>query len=179
MSEASAQPARKKNRGKKWTLIVGALVVLAGAAGAAAQFLGVGERGVAGGTAQAAVQKKADPIFVALDQFTVNLADEGGERFAQLAITLEVADEKTDKAIRARMPSIRNSVLLLLSSKKTAELLTLEGKKQLASEIAARTGAALGWQAPARASDAADAPDAPAALPNPVAAVHFSHFIVQ
>lgn len=174
MSEASAQAARKKNRGKVWALIVGVVVAIAGAAGAATQFLAGGGQAFAGGAAQAAAQKKADPIFVALEQFTVNLADEGGERFAQIAITLEVSDEKTDKAIRARMPSIRNSVLLLLSSKKTAELLTLEGKKQLASEIVARTGAELGWQAPAQ-----DAQDAPAPLPNPVAAVHFSHFIVQ
>ncbi len=170
MSEASAQPAKKKNRGKKWALIVGAVVVLGGAAGAALQFFSGTAQAVAGDAPQAA-SKKVDPIFVSLEQFTVNMADEGGERFAQLGITLEVVDERTDKSIRARMPSIRNSVLLLLSSKKSAELLTLEGKKQLAAEIAARTGAALGWQPPAD--------DATAEGPNPVAAVHFSHFIVQ
>lgn len=170
MTEASAQ-AGNRNRGKKWALIVGAVVVLGGTAGTAIHFLAGTAQAVAGNAAQSATPKKPDPIFVALDQFTVNLADEGGERFAQLAITLEVADERTDKAIRAHMPSLRNSVLLLLSSKTTAELLTLDGKKQLASEIAARTGAALGWQAPAG--------DAPAERPNPISAVHFSHFIVQ
>lgn len=169
MSEASAQPARKRNRGKTWALIVGAFVVLAGAAGTSLHFF-AGDAQAVAGAAQAAPQNRPDPIFVSLEQFTVNLADEGGERFAQLGITLEVVDEKTDKAIRAHMPSIRNSVLLLLSSKRTAELLTLDGKKQLASEVAAQTGAALGWQ---------PAGDAAGERPNPVAAVHFSHFIVQ
>lgn len=171
MSEAAVQPAKKTNRGKKWTLIVGAVVMFAAAAGTALHFFSGTAQALAGDPAQAASQKKADPIFVSLEQFTVNLADEGGERFAQLGVTLEVIDERTDKSIRARMPSIRNSVLLLLSSKRTTELLTLEGKKQLAAEIAARTGAALGWQP--------STGDATFERPNPVAAVHFSHFIVQ
>lgn len=171
MSEAPAQPARKKNRGKTWALIITAVVVLAAAAGAAVQFFSGTAQAGAGDAPKTVSQKTEDPIFVSLDQFTVNLADEGGERFAQLGITLEVLDERTDKSIRAHMPSIRNSVLLLLSSKNTAELLTLEGKKQLATEIATQTGAALGWQP--------SAGDATAERPNPVAAVHFSHFIVQ
>lgn len=167
MSKAAAQPA-KKNRAKKWALIVGAVVVLSGAAGAAAQFL---VRPGSGEAAEAGQERRRDPIFVALDQFTVNLADEGGERFAQIGVTLEVVDEKADKAIRTHMPSIRNSVLLLLSSKSTSELLTLDGKKRLAEQIAARAGGELGWTEPAEGA-------APR-RPNPIAAVHFSHFIVQ
>lgn len=165
MAEAASaeKEAPRRNRGKKWTLILGVVVVLTATAGAATQFLGGADAG------QAATQsKKRDPVFVALEQFTVNLADEGGERFAQIGITLEVADEQVDKQLRALMPSVRNSVLLLLSSKKSEELLTLDGKKRLASQIAAGTAAELGW------SDANGTDQ-----PNPVAGVHFSHFIVQ
>jgi len=169
MSEAPAQPAKKKNRAKKWTLIVGTVVVLTAAAGAAAQFL---VRPQSADAANAPAARKADPVFVSLEQFTVNLADEGGERFAQVGVTLEVLDERTDKAIRAHMPSIRNSVLLLLSSKQTGDLLTLDGKKQLAAQIAQQAGQQLGWAPQAQAGEKIE-------VPNPIAAVHFSHFIVQ
>ncbi|MDT3677608.1 MAG: flagellar basal body-associated FliL family protein [Burkholderiaceae bacterium] len=168
MSEAPAQPAKKKNRAKKWTMIVGAVVVLTAAAGAGAQFL-VRPQADAEKTASA---RKIDPIFVSLEQFTVNLADEGGERFAQVGVTLEVLDERIDKAIRAHMPSIRNTVLLLLSSKQTDDLLTLDGKKQLAAQIAQQAGRQLGWAPQANDGQKTEAP-------NPIAAVHFSHFIVQ
>ncbi|HLT26925.1 MAG TPA: flagellar basal body-associated FliL family protein [Zeimonas sp.] len=168
MSQAAAQ-ATKKNAGKKWTLIIGAVVVLMGAAGAATQFL---VRPAAADDPTAEMQaRKRTRVYVPLEQFTVNLADEGGERFAQVGITLEVLDERTDKAIKAHMPAIRNSVLLLLSSKQTGELLTLEGKKQLAEQIARKAGGELGWTEPPEGAAAQRA--------NPVAAVHFSHFIVQ
>lgn len=167
MSVAGAQPA-KKNRGKKRALIIGAAIVLTGAAGAA-QFL-VRPAAADDPAAEVTKSRKRDPIFVALEQFTVNLADEGGERFAQIGLTLEVLDERTDKAIRTHMPSIRNSVLLLLSSKKTEELLTLEGKQELATQIALRAGGSLGWTPAAEGA---------VQRPNPIAAVHFSHFIVQ
>lgn len=175
MSDASAsRETRHANRGKKWALIVGAVVVLTAAAGAAAQFL-VRPAQLAGLYSDAGVRR--DPLFVSLDQFTVNLADEGGERFAQVGVTLEVADEKVDKAIRAHLPSIRNSVLLLLSSKKTTDLLSLDGKKQLAAEIASQAGRELGWQ-PVDETKGSDIAGRPARA-NPIEAVHFSHFIVQ
>ena len=149
----------RPNRGKKWTLAVAIAVVLAAAAGAAMQLVG----GAADNEPQAG--RKRDPIFVSLEQFTVNLADEGGERFAQIGVTLEVADEQADKVLRGLLPSVRNSVLLLLSSKKSEELLTLEGKKLLASQIAAGAATEMGW------SDGEK--------PNPIVAVNFSHFIIQ
>lgn len=166
MAEAAsaATEVPRRSRGKKWVLITVAVVVLAGAAGAAAWFLG----GADAAQKTEAPAKKRNPVFVPLEQFTVNLADEGGERFAQIGVTLEVADEQVDKALRALMPSVRNSVLLLLSSKKSEELLTLDGKKHLAEQIAASTATELGWSE----SNGAD-------VPKPVAGVHFSHFIVQ
>lgn len=165
MAASAATGITRTNRGKKWALIAVAAIVLAGAAGAALHFLG--------GSADAAQRSHApakarNPVFVPLDQFTVNLADEGGERFVQVGVTLEVADEQADRALHALMPSVRNSVLLLLSSKKSEELLTLDGKKLLAAQIAASASAELGWSE----SNGAD-------RPKPVAAVHFSHFIVQ
>lgn len=189
MSNTSAvAEGGSKKRGRKWVIIVAAVVVLAAAAGTAAQFLLRSDGAAAAGNEAGARAKKVNPVFVSLDQFTVNLADEGGERFAQIAVTLEVANEQVDKAIHARMPSIRNAVLLLISSKKADDLLSLDGKKALAEEIALRAGAELGWQpsgAPEGGSADPQGTEAGARAPaasdrkNPIEAVHFSNFIVQ
>lgn len=167
MSEATTvqSSAPRANRAKTWTLIVGTVIVLIIGVVAAAQLFA---RPAADGMSESGtIAKKRDPVFVSLEQFTVNLADEGGERLAQIGITLEVADEKTDRSLRAHMPSIRNAVLLLLSSKKSEELLTLAGKNALAAQIAASTGAELGWSETNGSGE------------NPISAVNFSHFIVQ
>ncbi len=189
MSDASANrdTQRKPNR-KKWVVIIAAVAALAGGAGAATRFLS-GSPGN-GSDDAAASRKKQPPIFIPLDQFTVNLADEGGERLAQVAVTLEVADDNVGATLKSLMPSVRNTILLLLSSKQTVDLLSVDGKKLLAAQIAQQAGRQLGWQPPAAETDgrSGDADTTVAASgatspsiggSNPIEAVHFSHFIVQ
>lgn len=106
-------------------------------------------------------KKSADgpPAFATLEPFTVNLSDTESDRFVQVAVVLEVSDKKLDDALKAQMPAIRNAILLLLSSKSSKELLTLEGKEKLAAEVAAATNRRLD--------------------DGEVEAVHFSQFIIQ
>jgi hypothetical protein len=59
------------------------------------------------------------------------------------------------------MPAVRNAILLLLSSKRVEEILTLAGKQTLATEIGLAAGMALGWR---------PAPAAPPAAPRKVKA---------
>jgi flagellar FliL protein len=139
-------------------------------------------------------QKQAEVIFVNLEPFTVNLADEGGERLAQVALVLELENKDMQAALSKNLPIVRNSILLLLSSQHTKTLLTLDGKLALADEIAVRTGTALGWRPAQEAEDADDDKSTqarkvsngkprqrtrPSAPPNPVVAVHFSQLLVQ
>ena len=85
------------------------------------------------------------------------------------------------------MPAVRNSILLLLSSSQSTELLTVAGKQKLAGRIAELTGQQLGGQPPPEAPLPSSGNEFVAARqtsqhrgrPNPVEAVHFSHFIVQ
>lgn len=187
---ATPQDAPPAKRSRKPILIVAAVLALAGA-GAAAWLLTRPAADAGTAAAGASTRARTNAVFVPLEQFTVNLADEGGERFAQVAVTLEVADAATENSIKARMPAIRNSILMQLSSLESKELLTVSGKEQLASRIMALTARELGWQAsvvagakPAdprsKPANPRGAPDKPAPdRPNPVAAVHFSHFIVQ
>jgi flagellar FliL protein len=104
------------------------------------------------------------------------------------------------------MPAIRNSVLMILAAKTSKDLLSREGKEQLALEIqreavrpmgievatpepvtmAPTVAAPVGASAPASAS-AAEAAASAKAKPrrraenqrNPIQHVHFSSFIIQ
>ncbi len=132
-----------------------------------------------------AVAAAVVPTFLPMETMVVNLADAGGERFAQIGITLELDDEKTSEKIKQYMPSIRSSILLLVSQRTSDELLVVEGKEKLASDIAREVARPLGFAPVARDKRAAadEDEDAPVkrrkATPNPVRKVHFSGFIIQ
>ena len=180
--DAPAQDAPSGKRSRKLILIAAAVLLFAG--GGAASWFFLGRPGTEPVAAAAETPRaRTNAVFVPLEQFTVNLADEGGERMAQIAVTLEIADTQTEQSIKTRMPAIRNAILLQLSSLESKELLTVTGKERLANRIAALTAHELGWQPPAADAKAAGAAAAPgnaaAGRSNPVAAVHFSHFIVQ
>ena len=135
---------------------------------------------------------KHPPTFVALDPFTVNLADKESERYAQIGVTLEIADAKTADELKTFMPAIRNNILMVLSHKTAAQLLTREGKEKVAKSILYASVRPLGYDIEEDEDDEEEDPhatDAPKkkkkkkkkAPPNnlPVSAVHFSNFIVQ
>ena len=128
------------------------------------------------------------PTFLPMETMVVNLADAGGERFAQIGITLELADEKTSEKIKQYMPSIRSGILLLVSQRTSDELLVVEGKEKLAADIVREVSRPLGFgptvaRDKRAAADADEDEDAPVkrrkAAPNPVRKVHFSGFIIQ
>lgn len=177
--QAAPQDTSPKKRSKKPLVIVAAVVLLAAGGGGAWWMT----RPAADGHAAAEPAPRANSVFVPLEQFTVNLADDGGERFAQLAMTLEVVDSHTEVALKARMPAIRNAILLVLSSSSSKDLLTVAGKQKLAEQVATIAGRELGWQAEtAGAAEPAAEPrkvSLSQARPNPVLAVNFSHFIIQ
>jgi flagellar FliL protein len=119
---------------------------------------------------------KAVPIFVPLDNFTVNLADREAERYAQIGISLEIADAKVGERIKLFMPAIRNNILMVLAHKRSSDLLEREGKEKLAAEVLRETERALGIEPAAAGAKRKKADDEGA---RPVLAVHFSNFIIQ
>jgi flagellar protein FliL len=207
MSTATAveAPAPKKGSKKMIIIIAVAALVLVGGGGGAFMMMkkkaadAEAEEGAEGGHAPAKTAAKHDPksvpTFVALDPFTVNLADRQAERFAQVGVTLEVGDAKMSDQIKAFMPAIRNNVLLAIADRTSAELLERDGKKMLAEKIRKETSRALGVEVEddeAAAEDddshsdkAADKKPKkkkkkkPAPPELPVRAVHFSNFIIQ
>lgn len=195
-ADAAAPPPKGK---KKLIVIVAvAALVLAGGGGAATVLLkkkpadtedGADEHGTSSAAA-ARHDPKAVPTFVPLDPFTVNLADRDTERYAQIAITLEIADAHLTDQIKNFMPAIRNNILMAIADRTAAEMLGRDGKNKLAEAIRRETSRALGVEAGeddgAEAEDPADKADKgrkkkkkKAAAVLPVKAVHFSNFIVQ
>jgi flagellar protein FliL len=172
---------------KKLMLIVAGVVLLLGIAGAGALvFMKQQQRHAAeaaeadGDEAHAAAKPskpdpKVVPTFVALDPFTVNLADREAERYAQIGITLELSNDKATDRIKAYMPAIRNNILMVLAHKSSQQLVEREGKEQLAAEVLREALRPLGYEPPAPGKKApVDHDDPP-----PVLRVHFSNFIIQ
>jgi flagellar FliL protein len=77
------------------------------------------------GTASAAVHK--------MEPFLVNLADPGQLRY--LKVTLHVETHQGGEEFAKRLPQSRDSVLTVLSSKNSRDIMTSEGKNALREEI--------------------------------------------
>lgn len=142
-AKPGAKPAPSQDTGtaptnsrKKLFIILGAVLLLAaGAGGAWAYFSAGADHGAAKAKKP---QPALPPVFLALESFTVNLQAEDMQQFLQVGMTLQVASEAQSELIKANMPQVRNRLLLLLSSKKPAEILSVEGKKKLSADIVAQ-----------------------------------------
>lgn len=195
---AAAAPAKSK---KMLLIIIGVVVaVLVIGGGAAAWFISsrshAAEDEEGGAPAARKEAPKVAPTFLPMENMVVNLADPGGDRFAQIGITLELEDAKTADQVKQYLPSIRSGILMLVSQRTSAELLQREGKEKLAADVLREVSRPLGYSVPsererakaaAAASAAAeqdgDAEERPAARKrverNPVRKVLFSSFIIQ
>lgn len=176
-TEDAAAPAPAKS--KKMLVIVLALVIVALAAGGGWFFLRSqknlddGEEEV---SAPAKEEHKQPPTYLPLDVMVVNLADPGGERVAQVGVTLELSDAKATEKVKAYLPAIRSAALLLVSQKKAEELLSREGKDQLASEILADASSHFEGEASSAGKGKKKGKDQPE---NPIRRILFTNFIVQ
>ncbi len=152
-AEVAKPPAKSK---KMLIIIVAAvlLLVLAGggaflyiskqrAAAAAAEEDG-GEHATTTQAADSHGAAKAPPVYLPMDNMVLNLADPGGERVAQVGITLEVRDAAAADSVKSYMPTIRSGVLMLLSQRTSEELLSAEGKQKLIEDILRETSVPFG-----------------------------------
>lgn len=186
--EAEAEePVVKAAPNRKKLLIIGGLVflVLALAGGGAWFFLSKPNTTDELVDVPAPVEHREPPTFLPLENMVVNLADAGGEKVAQVGITLELADAKAVEQVRLYLPTIRSGILLLISQRTAEELLVIEGKEKLAADILTEAsrpffvpGAAV-----SKAKKETTKPKKNASKnvneENPVRAVLFSSFIVQ
>ncbi len=119
------------------------------------------------------------PTYLPLDNMVVNLADPGGERVAQIGITLELTGVPEVEKVKAYLPTIRSDVLLLVSQRTADELLSREGKEKLAEDILAASSRHFNKPAAPAGKKDKKAAAKGGANGNPVRGVLFSSFIVQ
>lgn len=146
---------------KKLIIIIAAVVLLAGGGGAA-WFMMKPKAGAHNVEAKHEEPAKV-PVFMTLETFTLNLQPDPDEKFLQLDMQLQVANNEVADTLKTQMPVVRNRLLFLLTSKKSSEILTMEGKKQLSDEILAEL----------------KKPYSPGAKPQEILGVYFTSFVVQ
>ena len=201
----AADAAPKKGKKKLIILIAAAVAVLGLGGGGTLVYLkkkaaAEEEAEVEADTKHSKAAKrdgKTKPVFVALDGFTVNLADRDADRYAQIQISLELSDDKASELIKNFMPVIRNNMLMVMSHKTSAELLEKDGKVKLARDLRREAAKALGMEpleedlppppkkakAEPPAGEEEEAPRKKRRVRpedvSPVIGVHFSNFIIQ
>jgi flagellar FliL protein len=186
--DAAKPPAKSK----KMLIIIVAVVLLLVGGGGAAFFMiskqkAEGEEGAEEPApkvvkkAASHDEKKTPPAYLPMDPMVVNLADPGGERVAQVGITLEVADAHTSDSVKAYLPTIRSSVLMLLSQRTADELLKPEGKEKLVEDILRAASVPFGGSAEEEeeTSSKKKKKKKVVEVEYPVTGVLFSSFIVQ
>lgn len=142
--ESAVPPAGKKK--KLLIIILAAVLLVLLAAGGAAVLLLSGKP--AGEHAEERVEEveESAPIYERLETFTVNLADQ--ESYLQVEISLKLADVKAQERLKQRMPEVRDVLLRVLSSKNAEELITPEGKAELAKEVRKEVNGVIGAKKP-------------------------------
>ena len=183
MSAPEAQEAAAPPKSKKMLIIIIAAVLVVVLGGGAAFFI-IKKKQAAeeedGDDEHAAVvveEHKGPPAYLPMDNMVINLADPGGERVAQIGVTLELSEEHDIEKVKAFLPTIRSEVLMLISQRTADELLTREGKQKLIDDIVAAAGAHFGG-GPAETGKKKKK-EKGAEGGNPVRGVLFSSFIIQ
>ena len=78
-----------------------------------------------------------------LDTFIVNLADKGGRRFLRVTMDLELKDESLSGEIDKRLSQIRDSILMIIPTKRFEDINSVEGKIALSDEIMTKLNSLL------------------------------------
>lgn len=86
----------------------------------------------------------ASPLYMDLDPaFVVNLDDDSGVRFLQVAVSVMAYSQEALDKVQANMPLIRHHLVLLFSSQKFSDIKTRDGKIALQEKALATVRNAL------------------------------------
>ena len=195
MSDKPADPSAAPPKSKKLLLLGGVAVLVLALAGGGGWFYINKQRAAMEADEEetvAKVEQAGPPTYLPLDNMVVNLADPGGEKVAQIGITLELVDSKAAEKVKQYLPTIRSGVLLLVSQRTSEELLLRAGKEKLASDILREASRPFGGAEDMQADEAESPAGGAAKKPKPkakkkgkaigeqpVQRVLFSSFIVQ
>lgn len=147
--KAEESPPVKGGAGKKMMILGLAGLLLLGGGGGAAWFFMGGSHEEEKKSGNSDEHAKADdhagepgPVME-LDPFLLNLADRDELRFLKVSIKLELDRPEETTDYQAKVPAIRDALLVLLSSKESQLLRTVNGKRRIREEIMARVNTVM------------------------------------
>jgi flagellar FliL protein len=85
----------------------------------------------------AATEDFKDRLY-GLEPFVVNVTGDGYNRFLKLRLELEANDAQLKDELDARLPQVRDAMIVLLSSKQLSDITDFEGKALLKEDILER-----------------------------------------
>jgi flagellar FliL protein len=153
MAEKSDETLQEKSKPRKiWIILLAVLIVTVTgdvALRAVAYFAMPGQvsrndKAPAAGAAGEKSRKLAVKSTLNLDAFLVNLADKEDPRFVKAQFQLGMAEESEELAKNpVILAATRDTIISLLSSKTSDQILTPQGKDKLREEIRTRVNAIL------------------------------------
>jgi flagellar FliL protein len=154
--------AEKKGSSNILLIVVVALLFVLVAGGAAAAYFMLNEDSEVIDDASAAKQSKIAPAntkkstttsrstdytqmgpIYPMDQYIVNLYNEGSSRYLKTTINFELSLEELSAEMDTKKPLIRDIVIKTLSAKTYEEISTIRGKENLKDEIVSKVNQVL------------------------------------
>jgi flagellar FliL protein len=131
--EEEVVPAKSSK--SKLIMIIVVILVLLGGGGAAWYFMQQKSAEETEAAKEAETKVTAAPVFMTLETFTVNLLPDPGEQYLQTDISLQLTESANESLVKQIMPLVKAHILMILSSKKSSEISSVEGKNALSQEI--------------------------------------------
>jgi len=144
--EGKADDSAKGGMNKKMLVLVMLVLLIVVGGGAGFFFMSGGEpegRGKAADVhAEVEAEDEPDPAFIGpvidLEPFVLNLADRDQLRYLKVAIKLQLDRPQDETDFTIKLPAIRDALLVLLTSKESRSLRTVDGKMLVRDEIGGR-----------------------------------------
>lgn len=141
--------AKSKGGSSKLMWLMVMLVFVSLAAASAAIYMVMSDDSPGQGQMQSQQIERQAPIFLKIDPFTVNLADDDfGSRLLYVGISLKIGNEETRDILKEHMPQVRSRLLMLFSGKEAQELVTPDGRRRLADDVMATLNEPMSQQQP-------------------------------
>lgn len=138
--------------GKPWLLIIVAALVALGIGAGGTFFMLGGNEPPASGPEVASEDGEAEPIepdvefkerVFSLDPFVVNVTGEGYPRYLKMQVAFEMNTSEGKLEIESRVAQVRDTTILLLSSKRLSDISDFEGKALLKDDLRDRVNSLL------------------------------------
>jgi flagellar FliL protein len=142
IEDKEAKPVKGKKK-KLLIITVGLIILLAGGSYFAIPYfkgdteITEGAEGENAAREETSVEKKVKATF-ALDPFLVNLADKNEMCFVKTTFKLGLSSEPQNEVTDIDIASMRDSIITLLTSKTSEQILTTEGKQHLRDQVRER-----------------------------------------